>query len=454
MSLYVAEAAVVGAKEAMKLWLLWYVMASYFGREGRPELGRYLIAGVIAASALLAASLLVQPDMSVRTFISKLTGYVFFVFFAASAPVLLMYKDLKMPRGKWVGLVVALAMALYLSPDVLGSSLYLRDLSELKSQTAGVWTSASAAFALVCVVGWFALRRPSKALGEYFGLGQVLLAMAFLKFMAGGIRGFTEFSMISAVQRGVMKFVHDFVHQSLLFLMVPDHPMLKTTTWNFIGLLFGPNLSMSFALVLLVAIPIMYLYKSATEPLAVPHDAASGAERRMRRASERLSRVRLAVPVAVFLIVVASVWYTDRTESASVLYMPKPKPVIEDKGMVLIPLTDPTMDLMDGRLHKFSLALDGETLRMLVIKKYDGRLAVCLDACEVCPPEGYGQTEGHVTCVYCMTPIPIDTLGKPGGCNPIPLQASIGERDIRIDASHIRQMWAKVKSGETREAIR
>lgn len=454
MSPFVTEAAVVGAKEAMKLGLLWYAAASYFEREGRAELRRYFIAGEIAACSLLAVSLFVQPDMAARGFVSKLTGYVFFVCFAASMPALLFHADARLPRGAWLGPLVAVLAALYFSPDITGSSMYLRELSELKGQAVGVWTSAAAAFAFAGLVSWWAFRRPSLRLGQYIGLGQMLLMLAFMKFVAGGIRGFTEFSMVSAVQRGVMKFVHDLVHQSFVFLMVPDHPMLKTTTWNFIGMLFGPNLSMSSALVLLVAAPSMYLYMSATEPLREPRESMSGADRRLYRASQRLQRMRLGLPVAIFVIVVGSVWYSGRSESVSVLYIPKPKPVIEDKGSVIIPLTDPTMNLMDGRLHKFTLSADGDMIGLLVVMKSDGRLAVCLDACEICPPEGYGQTEGHVTCVYCMTPIPIDTLGKPGGCNPIPLEATVGEYDIRIDAGHIRQMWVKAKSAEAKEAIR
>ena len=87
-------------------------------------------------------------------------------------------------------------------------------------------------------------------------------------------------------------------------------------------------------------------------------------------------------------------------------------------------------------------------LVVLMMKKPDGMLAVTLDACEICPPDGYGQQEGFVVCIYCMTPIPYDTLGRPGGCNPIPLAAEITDTEVRVSLEEIRSKWrALVDSG-------
>jgi uncharacterized membrane protein len=84
-----------------------------------------------------------------------------------------------------------------------------------------------------------------------------------------------------------------------------------------------------------------------------------------------------------------------------------------------------------------------------VIRKPDRSLSVCLDACEICPPVGYGQRENHVVCIYCDTPIAVGTLGQPGGCNPIPLEADIDERFITIKMEEILKKWKFVKSEKT-----
>jgi uncharacterized membrane protein len=87
------------------------------------------------------------------------------------------------------------------------------------------------------------------------------------------------------------------------------------------------------------------------------------------------------------------------------------------------------------------------------MKKPDGTLSVCLDACEICAPDGYGQSKDHVVCLYCNTPIPFDTVGKPGGCNPIPLAALVTDKEVRVDIAMIREKWALMRSGQARGGI-
>jgi len=297
------------------------------------------------------------------------------------------------------------------------------------------------------------LGRVRDRLGAFFGLAQLLLFLSVVKLIAGGVSGFAELSLIPSVQRGVMKLVHDCVHQIFLFVMVPDHPLLKTTVWNFIGILFGSNIGLFAALLVLLLPPVMFLSHSFLDPLPDPPMSETGAERRAYRASVRAERRKRALPAALFVAVILASWFGSSGGSVSQLYNPAPKPLVDDKGIVLIPLTDPTMDLMDGRIHKFTISSGGETIGIMVIEKPDGKLAVCLDACEICPPEGYGQTEGHVVCLYCRTPIPVGTLGQSGGCNPIPLNAQITDTQIRIDMSDIQHKWKEVTSGKLREGI-
>jgi uncharacterized membrane protein len=56
-----------------------------------------------------------------------------------------------------------------------------------------------------------------------------------------------------------------------------------------------------------------------------------------------------------------------------------------------------------------------------------------------------------VVCLSCNTPIPLDTLGKPGGCNPMPLAALITDKEVRVQSAEIAEKWAKSKSREKKE---
>ena len=70
-----------------------------------------------------------------------------------------------------------------------------------------------------------------------------------------------------------------------------------------------------------------------------------------------------------------------------------------------------------------------------------GKLTVDLDACAICKPDGYGQAEGTVICYYCKTLIPLDTVGKPGGCNPVPISFSEKGGAVHIDGISLINTW-------------
>lgn len=454
MSLFLSEAFLAGLKEGLKLLAVWLVFASAI--KGRDSLIKPFYIGIalaLALSAVLAVSMPAGEDA--RAFILRLTGYVFFVFFLSSVIALYqawgtnLFGHLRL-GGTAVAVITVALSAFYFLPDFSGSAVFIQDLSVMRASPAGAYLSASLGFVLPIAISFVLPRRLGGFISGYFGMPQLLLFLSVVKLISGGIKGVAEFSMIPMVQAGLMKFFHDVIHQTFVFLMVPDHPMLKLSVWNFIGIFFGSNIAIATALVILLTPPLIFLYQSFFAPIT-GISAETGAERRMLKSVVRADRRKKAIPVAFFVSVILFMWYSVGGEQAGRLYNPSPKPVISDKGQIVIPFTDPTMNLLDGRIHKFALIVGDKTMRLLVVRKPDKSVSVCLDACEICAPAGYGQTEGHVVCIYCKTPIPLSTLGRPGGCNPIPLRALISDIDIRIDVSEIALKWKdvqSVKSGE------
>lgn len=89
-------------------------------------------------------------------------------------------------------------------------------------------------------------------------------------------------------------------------------------------------------------------------------------------------------------------------------------------GQVHIPLEQ----VRDGKLHRFVwVADDGKAVRFLVINRYPDRLrlGVVFDACLLCGDQGYVMEGNQVVCVACGVHIFIPSIGKAGGCNPIPI---------------------------------
>ena len=108
-------------------------------------------------------------------------------------------------------------------------------------------------------------------------------------------------------------------------------------------------------------------------------------------------------------------------------------PVQAVEGKIRIPL-----DLLeDGNLHRFGYDSGGVFVRFLLIKTGGDQYGCTLDACEICGDQGYYQEGRNVICRNCSADIYIPTIGRSGGCNPIPLDWNREENEIVIDASEL-----------------
>lgn len=452
------EAFIIGLREGFKICIVWLIFYSYLFINEKKSL---IISYYAGLSLMFSASLFFFffYSLDVREYISSIISTSFAIIFLFSVIALFRSPEIRPQNNSYISntflhFLIFIFTVLFFLPDSIGTLLLLRELSIMKEARLMTYSSAITGLMLTgsifLVVNRFI--RPHQ-IGVFFKLPQLLLFLSMVKLFGSGIKGMVELSLMPSVQRGLMKFFHDFIHQIFVFLMVPDHPMFKTTVWNFVGIFFAPNFASTVSLIILLIFPLVFLYHTIFIPLPEP-DVQSPAMKRKIKRLLLTDRRKKALPVILFICIIVISWFSGTGDTASQLYKPKPKPVVEDKGLIVIPVKDPTMDLMDGRLHKFSLIHNSEEIRIIVIKKSDNKLSVCLDACEICPPEGYGQREDHVVCLYCATPIPVNTLGEPGGCNPIPLSFSIDEKFIRVEMKELLKKWEFIKSGESKEAIR
>ena len=99
----------------------------------------------------------------------------------------------------------------------------------------------------------------------------------------------------------------------------------------------------------------------------------------------------------------------------------------------------PVSAVRDGNLHRFAwVAGDGKVVRFIVINRYPQQLkfGVAFDACLLCGDQGYIQEGNQIICVACGVHIFIPSIGKAGGCNPVPLES-----------------WELAGSGENQELL-
>jgi Membrane iron-sulfur containing protein FtrD-like len=456
MDRFVLEALFTGAKEALKLLLCVTLVRAVLRAAGRGALMRAVAAGLLVVFLASFLVLRITVAAGTRELIVRMIGYVFGLFYLFSVGALYQatgtdligpLKALK-DRGWFLQPFTALLTVLYFAPDMAGASLYLSDLGTMAGRTMPVLAAAGAAFVLLLGGGYAVTRNRDTAIARVFGPPQLLLALALIKLIAGGVHGFAELSLIPAVQAGLMKFVHDAVHQLLVLLLVPDHPVLTTTTWNFIGFVFREDAGLWGALFLLGLPALLFIRTHFTSPVAVPSAITTAPRKRIFLRAMRDERVLRSLPILAFLACILFLWFAERGETSARLYDPEPVPVTSEQGRVVIPLQTPTEDLRDGRIHKFSVLIDGKTVRLLILKRPEGALAVCLDACEICAPDGYAQGANQVVCLYCKTPIPFDTVGSPGGCNPIPLVALVTDKAVVLEIAEITEKQKRVQSAQ------
>jgi high-affinity iron transporter len=160
------------------------------------------------------------------------------------------------------------------------------------------------------------------------------------------------------------------------------------------------------------------------EPQPVP---ASAAQRRKAAWTARRERLWMASVYAssfVFIVLVTAEFIYAKSVSA----LSPATEVTFVKGQVSIPLKE----VYDGDLHRYQAKENGVEVRFWLYQKPDGKIATVLDACEICGAVGFYKRGNSVICKNCAAPINPQSVGMPGGCNPIPLQAEVTADSVII----------------------
>ncbi|PYV69112.1 MAG: DUF2318 domain-containing protein [Acidobacteria bacterium] len=173
-----------------------------------------------------------------------------------------------------------------------------------------------------------------------------------------------------------------------------------------------------FFFVTIVALAaLMVLFEARRrQPVAV---ADSPAEKRKSHWSARRERFWMvavfASSFAFIVLVTAEFIYTKSVNALS--------PATEvsfTNGAVAIPLTQ----VSDGDLHRYAAHENGTEIRFLLYQKPDGKVVAVFDACEICGSVGFFKGQNGLVCKNCASPINSQSVGTPGGCNPVPLASS------------------------------
>jgi high-affinity iron transporter len=196
--------------------------------------------------------------------------------------------------------------------------------------------------------------------------------------------------------------------------------------------LIGPIVrNESFFLVTILALAaLMVLFEvKRRQPTALPE---SPAERRKALWSARRERFWMASVYAssfLFIVMVTAEFIYAKSVSA----LSPAAEVSFVNGVVTIPLSK----VSDGDLHRYQANENGTEVRFWLYRKPDGKVATVFDACEICGAVGFYKGPEGIVCKNCAAPINGQSVGMPGGCNPIPLAAQVTSDAVIIKEADI-----------------
>ena len=204
-----------------------------------------------------------------------------------------------------------------------------------------------------------------------------------------------------------------------------------------IGPIVSNDLFFFITIFALAALMVLFEVKRR-EPQALPASAAERRKALWRTRRERLWMASVYASSFVFILLVTAEFIYAKSVSA----LSPAAPVTFVNGQVSIPLSQ----VSDGDLHRYAAMENGVEVRFWLYQKPDGTVATLFDACEICGPVGFYKTSTGVVCKNCAAPINPQSVGMPGGCNPIPLKARVtadavivSEADVAGGAHYFQQ---------------
>jgi FTR1 family protein len=196
--------------------------------------------------------------------------------------------------------------------------------------------------------------------------------------------------------------------------------------------IIGPIVSNEtfFFVTILALAALMVLFEvRRRQPAPLPESPAERRKVLWSARRERLWMISVYASSFVFIVLVTAEFIYTKSVSA----LSPATEVAFVNGQVTIPLKQ----IYDGDLHRYQADEHGTQIRFWLYQKPDGKIASVFDGCEICGPVGFYKGPNGVICKNCAAPINPQSVGMPGGCNPIPLQSSVTADAVIIKESDL-----------------
>ena len=177
----------------------------------------------------------------------------------------------------------------------------------------------------------------------------------------------------------------------------------------------------AICVVLMAIILAIFTIQTYVKRLKHANTESDPIEKRKKLALVQISKRLIGWGVFGILWVSASQLYWEKVASQPPQLSEAVPVQLNEKDEVHLALEP----LKDGKLHRFVwIADDGKAVRFFIINRQPSKvsMAAVFDACLLCGNQGYVMQGNQVVCVGCGVHMFIPSIGKPGGCNPVPIE--------------------------------
>ena len=405
------QALIITLREGVEAALIVGIALAYLNKISRPDLRRSVYAGLFAAFFASVAVAVVISRLAFNQDIFE--GWVMLVAaFLTVTMILFMARAARRLKGEIESKVGRLALS--------GSGLGLFAFVFFMVLREGVET--------VLILAGVSFN--SSDLLNFIGtLAGVLLAVIFgVMFVKGSVRiNLQKFFRVTTVillfvaAQLIISGLHELSENGVL-------PSSKREM-ALIGPIVRNDLFFFVTILALSALMVLMEWRRRT-PVDLP---VAPAERRKAMWSERRERFWMAsvyVTTFVFILLITAQFIYAR----SLTNLSPADPLIFRNGVLSIPESE----VSQGKLHRYSVNLDGIDVRFLLYRKPDGGVATVYDACEICGAVGFYEGRNGLVCKNCAAPVNPQAVGQAGGCNPIPLKSTISSGMIQISQADLQ----------------
>jgi hypothetical protein len=386
-----------------------------------------------AAITILAGVLLTLINHPVTGLAEKMySGFLFYSFIMILLLSLVSTGGIVYPL---IGVILALLLPSAILTEVVMDGVSLRG--------GGVYLYAATGALMGVVVFIVATRSLSGLdLRRFIDHRSVMIIIATLCFLFGGMNEFDDTPVIVSLQRGIYHLLSSLIPFLEGTFLIPHGGIVRPPCAGFFDYLGSQRVAMAITAII-IFMPMIYVFlRLMLSPEPSTEGIEKKAERRKVISTYIDELIRRGTPVVLSLFISIVLLHSANLRLNPV-YDPEPMPIIVEGDEIEIPLTGQDGDISDGRIRKYSFDYKGETYRFLIMMRPDGKVIAALDACDICPPEGYIQRGGYIVCKYCGTPIPVQSMGESGGCNPIPLEYRLEDDRLILRRSHIIKTYER-----------